>query len=74
MSGTAGFAFPIEGLNPQLFESQQKRRRDEAEGARGASEDPPPAAKKTASGFEFPTKFDWFRFKAAPKSSATFPT
>jgi hypothetical protein len=71
-----GFAFLMDGLDPQLFESQQKRRReaDGADGAEGAGGPSEPSAKRASQGYEFPKKFDWFRFKASPKSSVTFRT
>jgi hypothetical protein len=69
-SGNGGFAFLTDGLNPQLFESQQKRRREAEEGGETSE----PSGKRASQSFEFPKKFDWYRFKAAPKSSTTFRT
>lgn len=69
------FAFPIDGMDPQLTISQQKRKRDA--GADVLQDQPDPTAKRAAAAnfiANFPPKFDWFRYNPPPTKTQTFRT
>ena len=68
------FAFAIDGMDPQLTISQQKRKRETGS---DAQEEPDQTFKRAAATnffANFPPKFDWFRFNPPPIKTQTFRT